>query len=394
VDPKISVIIPIYNSEKYLKYTLDAICSQTYRNLDIVCVLDCPTDNSPKIVEEMAKEDYRIKIVRNSKNMGLPATRNVGIENADGEYLHFMDSDDLLNPDFYNALVNAALSADADIAACSFFYENKPKRSIVFYKNKVASGQRKMNMTEVTINGWSLRYLIKKSLWDSHNLSFPNLVPMEDMPVMIPMMYYANRAVSCPDAIYFYKNRSNSILNQEHYDEELRNQRNEMRWKSEMVWRHFMRTHKIRRVNKLCRLRYKRNDQTVCTNDPVEYGKIDKKISVIIPVSNVKNHFQLTFDSVRFQTYKNLEIICVLDSQTDNSASIPATIAKDDSRVKLARYEKHMGLQSAKNIGVENASGEYMHFVNPGDIISPDFYDFIISAAAKADADVAACSVL
>src|SRR5690606_8550662 len=108
MDRKISVIIPVYNVEKYLLPALNSVRFQTYQNLEIICVLDGPTDNSEEIVEGVAKEDKRIKLVRCPVNCGLPSARNSGVEQATGDYIHFMDSDDLINHDFYEALLNAA----------------------------------------------------------------------------------------------------------------------------------------------------------------------------------------------------------------------------------------------------------------------------------------------
>jgi len=251
MNAKISVIIPIYNVEKYLEQTLNFVRFQTYKNLEIICVLDCPTDNSAEITKEIAKEDNRMKLVEHSKNMGLPAARNSGVENATGDYIHFMDSDDLLSPDFYETLIDAAEKTGADIAACSVFYEKKPRNSIWFQKNELLSDKNeKIKKTFVAIQGWAWRYLIKRSFWNSHKLSFPDLVPMEDMPVMIPMVYYAEKIVLCPSAVYFYKNRESSILNRK-YDTVREKQRSQNRQKARKIFKDFMRVNKIKRPNRL-----------------------------------------------------------------------------------------------------------------------------------------------
>ncbi|GBU20892.1 glycosyl transferase [Fibrobacteres bacterium R8-0-B4] len=388
----ISVIIPIYNAERYLKQTLDSVRFQSYKDLEIICVLDGPTDGSTELAEKIAKEDGRIKLVYNDKNMGLPASRNIGVKTAVGEYMHFMDSDDLISPGFYENMINAAI--DADIMACSVFYEKKPKQSIWFHKNEVLYGHDKIEKTFVPVLGWAWRYLIRRSFWVSRNLLFPDLVPMEDKPIMIPAIYYANKVVLCPNAVYFYKNRENSILNP-NPDPILRKRRRKNWRKARKISRDFMREHKIKDLNYNLRYRvpYKLGGMTVCVNAPVEYGKIHEKISVIIPIYNAEEYLQQTLDSVRFQTYKDLEIICVLDCPTDGSAEIVEKAAKEDGRIKLVYNQLNMGLPTARNIGVENATGVYMHFLDSDDSISPDFYETMITAAIEADADVAACSV-
>ncbi len=89
----ISVIVPVYNVEKYLSKCLDSIINQTYQNLEIICVDDGSTDSSPMILEEYAKKDSRIKIITR-QNGGLSAARNTGVKNATGEFVSFVDSDD------------------------------------------------------------------------------------------------------------------------------------------------------------------------------------------------------------------------------------------------------------------------------------------------------------
>jgi glycosyltransferase involved in cell wall biosynthesis len=251
MDKKISVIIPIYNAEKYLKQTLNSVRFQTYYNLEIICVLDCPTDNSSVIVDETAKEDNRIKPIRHHKNSGPATARNTGVENASGEYIHFMDADDLICPDFYETLIYAAIQNDADTAACSVFFEKKPSNSIWFKKNEVLSTVAdKMNKSIVTIQGWVWRYLIRRSFWNNRNLSFPNLGIMEDKPVTIPMIYYANKLVLCPNAVYFYKYRSDSIVNK-NYDISREKQLRDNIREARKLAKEFMRANKIKKPNRL-----------------------------------------------------------------------------------------------------------------------------------------------
>ena len=394
MDTKISIIIPIYNAEKYLLPTLNAVRFQEYKNLEIICVLDCPTDNSETIVNEIATEDSRVKIVKHAQNKGVAEARNSGIRNATGEYIHFMDSDDLLSPDFYEIMINAAVDNDADIAVSSVFNEKKPKRSIWFRESEIFLNSDKIHKIKVLIQGWCWRYLIKKSFWDAHNFSFPNLTVQEDTAVVIPMVYYANKIVSCPNAVYFYKNRENSILNKKERSAEQKKIWNENLREARIIKQDFIRKHKIKPVNKLGHwFAALRSKITVCQNDPIEYGAIDKKISVIVPIYNAEKYLKQTLDSIRFQTYENLEIVCVLDCPTDNSAEIVKEIFNEDKRVKVVLHHENRGLPAARNSGVENATGEYIHFIDSDDLLSPDFYEIMINAAEKANADVAACSV-
>jgi glycosyltransferase involved in cell wall biosynthesis len=393
-NEKISVIIPIYNAENFLQQTLNCIRFQSYKNLEIICVLDYPIDGSEEIVERIAREDVRIKVIKSQKNIGHANARNVGAQSSTGGYLHFMDSDDFISPNFYEEMLKSIQAVDADVSACSVFFEKKPKRSIWFTNDEILYGEEKIKKTEVTIQGWAWRYLIKKSFWVAHNFSFPNLLMKVDSPVMIPMIYYANKVAFCSQAVYFYKNRENSVLNRKNFSAEVSKKRRRDRLKSRQLSTNFIRKYNIKGNSTLQYIRSSlAGKMVVCKNVPVEYGKIDKKISVIIPIYNVENYLKVSIDSVRFQTYKNLEIICVLDCPTDNCAEIARKIAQEDNRVKLVEHSKNMGLPAARNSGVENATGEYIHFMDSDDLLSPDFYETLINAAEKADADVAACSV-
>ena len=391
---KISVIIPIYNAGNYLKATLDCIRSQTYKNLEILCVLDCPTDNSAEIVEQTAMEDTRIKPIKIPQNIGHAKARNLGVEQSSGEYLHFMDSDDLLSPNFYEKMIEAIKTEDADVSASAIFFEKKPKRSIWFNKDETLSGEKKIKKTEVCMQGWSPRYLIKKNFWLANRLSFPDLLMMVDKPVMLPTIYYANKVAFSSQAMYFYKNRENSVLNKKKFNVELNERRKKDRQKSREISDNFIRAHKIKGNGILHYIMSSlAGKKAICQNNTIEYGKINKKISVIIPIYNAEKYLKETLNSIRFQTYENLEIVCVLDCPTDNSAKIIKEIAAEDNRLKLVERSQNRGLPAARNSGIENVSGEYIHFIDADDLLSPDFYDTMINAAEKNDADVAACSV-
>ncbi|MBQ3474267.1 glycosyltransferase family 2 protein [Candidatus Saccharibacteria bacterium] len=104
MNPKISVIVPIYNTEKYLSNCLDSILNQTYKNLEIILIDDGSTDNSGKIADNYAKKDQRIKVIH-QKNAGQSSARNSGIKKATGEYLSFIDSDDEIKPNFMEKLL-------------------------------------------------------------------------------------------------------------------------------------------------------------------------------------------------------------------------------------------------------------------------------------------------
>lgn len=117
--PKISVIIPIYNVERYLGRCLDSVCSQTFNDIEIICVNDCSPDNSAQILQEYAERDKRIKIVNREKNGGLSAARNTGFSVAAAEYIYFLDSDDWIELDFLEKMYFAITSQKQKAVCCT-----------------------------------------------------------------------------------------------------------------------------------------------------------------------------------------------------------------------------------------------------------------------------------
>lgn len=125
MNPLISVIVPIYNVEKYLARCVDSIVNQTYKNLEIILVDDGSPDRCPQMCDDYAEKDSRIKVVH-KKNGGLSDARNAGIAVATGEYISFIDSDDYVSDDFFECLLDVINKENSDIAECSVvkFYED------------------------------------------------------------------------------------------------------------------------------------------------------------------------------------------------------------------------------------------------------------------------------
>ncbi len=117
----ISIIIPVYNMEKYLKRCVDSVLDQTYKNIEIILVDDGSSDLSPKICDEYEKKDNRVKVIH-KKNGGLSAARNSGIKVASGEYIGFIDSDDFIDSDMYEMLYNGMKKGDCSISNVNFRY--------------------------------------------------------------------------------------------------------------------------------------------------------------------------------------------------------------------------------------------------------------------------------
>lgn len=141
---KISVIIPVYNVGKTLNKCLDSVINQTFKDLEIICIDDCSTDNSFEILEEYSKKDERIIILRNEINRGLGITRNHGMKYATGEYIHFLDSDDWMELNAYE-IIAESLNNSPDVVC--FLWNNIDIRN-----NKILAEKFKYNIESSNYN--------------------------------------------------------------------------------------------------------------------------------------------------------------------------------------------------------------------------------------------------
>lgn len=129
--PLVSVVVPVYNVEKYLERCVDSLLKQTYQNLEIILVDDGSTDGSLKIMEKYAQEDDRIHLVQHEKNRGLFQARITGSEAAHGKYIAFVDSDDYVSLDYYRLLVRQAQNTGADIVIGQTVFEKADHSKII-----------------------------------------------------------------------------------------------------------------------------------------------------------------------------------------------------------------------------------------------------------------------
>jgi CDP-glycerol glycerophosphotransferase len=204
----ISVVIPAYNAGKYLKQCIENLLFQTYKQLEIIIVDDGSTDDTAQVVRQYPAVNYVYQ-----PNSGVSAARNRGIDTATGEYIHFMDADDLINREFYEKMLQAAVSARSDMTCCSFVYERYPGQSEkIENRLLVSSLEDKIWMTKIQLYGACWRYLYKLSFLKERELYFKtDVISGEDSIFSLQTVFNANKIVSVPDAVYIYKNSKESI---------------------------------------------------------------------------------------------------------------------------------------------------------------------------------------
>lgn len=211
----ISIIVPIYNVEKYLKKCIDSIRNQTYTHLEIILVDDGSPDNCPKICDEYARIDPRIKVIH-KKNGGLSDARNAGIEIMEGEYVAFIDSDDWLDPDWCELLQHTLVEHNADMCLSGIVREFEAKENTA--PVLVTDDYGDMPFCESNVD--MMRRFLRTSwvAWDKlyraelfKNLRFPINEINEDEAIALKLLDITKRVAITNKSFYHYLERQNSI---------------------------------------------------------------------------------------------------------------------------------------------------------------------------------------
>ncbi|MDR0968825.1 MAG: glycosyltransferase [Holosporaceae bacterium] len=208
MTPKVSVIVPIYNVEKFLADCLNSVVNQTLKDIEIICVNDGSTDGSRKILEEFAAKDGRFVVI-DQENKGQGAARNLGLDIAKGEYIGFVDGDDWIELDFFEKLYNAAKKYNADMI-CGEIIRRYPS-SKCRYKLKFKGEKlyclttEKFKITESPRRCYIFNKIYKKTELDARCVRFPEGIFFEDIGFSIRALYFLKTLVTIPGAIYNYR---------------------------------------------------------------------------------------------------------------------------------------------------------------------------------------------
>lgn len=215
-SPLVSIIIPVYNSAKYLQTCLESVLTQTYQNLEIILVDDGSTDESTKLVDDYKKSNSKIKAIHQD-NAGLSSARNSGLKIATGDYVTFIDSDDQVEPGMLEDMLNAISKTDATIAVCSFKEIYEDGRTVHFNPDSVHE-----KTTYTTIE--ALKAMLKEQgfmlsttmkLFPTKyfkGIEFPVGMLHEDVGTTYKLFKKADKIVFLPDEYYIYNHHRNSII--------------------------------------------------------------------------------------------------------------------------------------------------------------------------------------
>jgi CDP-glycerol glycerophosphotransferase len=213
--PRVSVVVPIYNVAAYLEACLDSLAQQTIADLEIIMVDDGSTDESPVIAERFVARDERFRLLRQA-NAGQGAARNTGIGHSGGEFLAFVDSDDVLPPNAYEVLLRALDRTSSDFATGNIRrLTSLGTTRATFLANAFARERLETHITRLpslTADRLACNKLFRRSFWDNHGFRFPEGVRNEDIPVIMPAHYLAGSVDVVADTVYLWRRREGGDL--------------------------------------------------------------------------------------------------------------------------------------------------------------------------------------
>lgn len=211
-EPLVSVIVPVYNVETYIDDCLNSIKQQTYKNLEIIVVEDCSTDGSREAID-FHLVDERIKIIQHKKNGGLSAARNTGIDFATGEYMMFVDSDDIVDTRLVAACINCALEKNAEVVTYGFtpFKDGISKVELPYSTDSLDFKPKILGNSYYSLPHFAWLKFIRSDLVRSAALHFPVGLYYEDWPFHWHLGLVANNIYQLPIDLYLYRQRGASI---------------------------------------------------------------------------------------------------------------------------------------------------------------------------------------
>jgi len=209
----VSVIVPVYNVEKYIGKCIESIKKQTFDNFEVIVIDDESPDKSIEIVKNMAKDDSRFKII-SQKNKGLGGARNTGIKNAKGQYLFFLDSDDYIEQDTLELLVNYMENNDVDIVVFDYLKVNENEKVISapkFGKNILSRDEAYKKILSLKTSPMACNKLYKRELFVKNNIYYPENFLHEDVATTYKLFWHSFNIGYVEESFYFWVIRDGSI---------------------------------------------------------------------------------------------------------------------------------------------------------------------------------------
>jgi glycosyltransferase involved in cell wall biosynthesis len=214
VNPKISVIVPVYNTEQYLHKCIESILSQSFTDFEVLLINDGSTDKSGELCDEYANKDTRIRVFH-KENRGVSSARNTGLDNAKGEFSIHIDSDDWIEEYMLEKLYKHIINNNSAMVICDYYYHFPNSQLPLLHIQQPTSLLSEDIICDIlreNLHGSNCNKLVKHFLYKEHNISFPeNINYFEDMFVTIKLLLNIQKISYLPEALYHYRYNGKSI---------------------------------------------------------------------------------------------------------------------------------------------------------------------------------------
>ena len=406
----ISIIVPIYNAENYLKSCLNSVLSQTFKDFEVLMVNDGSIDNSATICQDYAERDSRFRYFE-KVNGGLSDARNYGLDRAKGAYITFLDADDFLFENYLEKLYQASRLSDSDIIIggyCRFdgsdfyFYNDHFKSESLISFTSAQAIQVLDSMLDVPFLTFSTAWgkLFKRGLFDE--LRFPYGKYAEDQFLIWKLYMRADNIHVFNNASYVYRMNPSglsSVFSLKHLDyidaieERIRatkdlagiNIQHSFNMYDYVLQRMLGQLEAHQFLDEAEQVREKL-ELAERTEYPFLLENKNDLISIIVPIYNVEKYLRMCLDSIENQTYSNIEVLLIDDGSTDDSCKICQEYVSRDSRFRYIKKENG-GASDARNFGIARAKGEYLSFVDSDDWLSLTYVEDLYQTSIRTHSD-------
>lgn len=200
---KVSIIVPVYNGQKYIKKCLDSLLNQTLKDIEVIVVDDGSIDQTLQIINNIS--DERLKVI-SIENQGQGVARNIGITFATGDYLGFVDSDDYIDRTMFEKLYKTAIEQNSDLVICPYYRVDEVGK-ILFSEMKNVAG----DYLNINTSPWNKLY--RRSLWSKYDIKFAENLWYEDLHAVLPFVFVSNKIDWINEPLYYYVQRKESSIN-------------------------------------------------------------------------------------------------------------------------------------------------------------------------------------
>ena len=399
---KISIIMPVFNDEKYLNESIDSLLKQSLDDIELICVNDGSTDNSLEILNDYSNK-YEFITVFSKENEGPGIARNYGLTKAKGEYIGYLDSVDIfIDEKALELMYESAIKNNADIVSANLKCINR-KGELVTDKDLERFNEEKIIAPQEYGIPYSFyKNIFKREFLLEHEINFPNLLKGQGPVFLAEILTIVKEIPTVPVDLYGFRYAQTSGLleintYQKKYDyfthfrdtfDILDNAGfHSMKKNYENKLLEFINSYHNRYTKEIKDIVYEvfRDNEDIL--NLVKDLFINPTISVIIPVYNASEFLHESIPSVLEQSLKEIELICVNDGSGDNSLEILNEFSKNDSRIRIIDQE-NAGCGAARNRALDEACGDYVYFFDPDDYISKNAFKQLYDNALKNDSDL------